>query len=263
MFTMYNHNVWNCAPSGYRNGLTRSIISDIDPDVCTLQECSPDRVRVGSAPLPELLRDKYTEVCPEKANVNYTAVFYKTEKYNLLDSGYFIYDGLNDANSKSVCWGLLEDKNTKTKIIVAATHFWWMFESEKDNQQRLENVNQLKAFLDEIQKKYDVPTFIGGDFNNGKNSDQGEEPYHYMLKLGFNDIRLSADETTDEFTHHDYPVQTHDEVYESGPMPVRNLDNIFTYGRNQAKAKKFEILTSEKALASSDHCPLIGYFELD
>ena len=87
-----------------------------------------------------------------------------------------------------------------------------------------------------------------------------------MLKLGFKDVRYSAEETTDEYTYHEYPVL--DEklgIYVNKPdaLPSFDLDFMFTYGSDKIKAKKFEILTSEKALNSSDHCPLLGIFEIE
>ncbi len=262
MITFYNHNVWNHNPTEYRNNLIRELIHELDADVCTFQECGPDTTRSGEAPLPVLMSDRYTEVCPDKTGYNYTPVFYKTDKFSLVDSGYFLYDGLNDANSKSVTWALLEEKSSSKRFVAASTHFWWMEESERDNLQRINNARQLRGFLDRVIARYAVPIIVGGDFNNGENSAQGDEPYRVMLEMGFCDIRLCADESTDSYTHHDYPVLTHNGKYENGALPVRNLDYIFVYGNTSVKARKFDILTSQKALDSSDHCPLVGYFEL-
>ncbi len=259
---VYCQNVWNYNPSEYRNTLIASLIKDFDADVCCFQECGPGTNRAGAAPLPELMKESYTEICPEFADRNYTPVFYKTIKYNVIDSGYFLYEGYNDANSKSVTWAVLEDKATMKKVLVASTHFWWMFRGEEDNLQRLQNVAELKAFCEEITKKYNIPAIIGGDFNNGFNSDQGDEPYKKMLQEGFCDIRHNADETTDVLTHHEYPILNEKGIYVDGALPVRNLDYIFTYGDKKIKAKKFEILTTQKTLDSSDHCPLLGTFEI-
>lgn len=261
MIKIYNQNVWNYSPASYRNKLIRSLIKDFDADFCTFQECGPTTNRVAKEPLPRLMSDVYGEVRPELSDRNFTPVFYKKEKYNVLDSGYFLYEGLNDVNSKSVTWALFEDKKTLSKFIVASTHFWWMWESEKDNQQRLKNVDQLHEFCNAAIEKYDVPVIIGGDFNNGRNSEQGEEPYAYMKQKGFCDIRLSAEETTDEHTCHDYPVLGENDIYEKGGLPTITIDYIFTYGDYPVSAKKFDVLTSQSALDSSDHCPLIGVLE--
>lgn len=261
MITFYSQNVWNSFPTSYRNTLISSLISDFDADICVFQECGPKTTRSGEAPLPELLEDTYAEVCPDIADSNYTPVFYKKDKFDVPDSGYFLYDGLNDSNSKSVTWAVLKEKASSVRFAAVSTHFWWMSESEKDNEQRLKNVDQLYELCESVIKKYDVPVIIGGDFNNGKNAEQGDEPYKYMLQKGFCDIRLGADETTDEYTHHDYPILNEDGTFEKGALPKRNLDYIFTYGIYPVKAKKFDVITSQKALDSSDHCPLIGELE--
>ena len=66
------------------------------------------------------------------------------------------------------------------------------------------------------------------------------------------------------YTYHDYPVLDEaKDIYVNRPdaLPEYDLDYIFTYGKDTIKAKKFDILTSETALNSSDHCPLLGVFE--
>ena len=262
MIKIYCQNVWNYSPASYRNSLIFSLISDCDADICLFQECGPDTIRSAEVCLPSLMEEVYQEVCIDLADKNYTPVYYKKEKFDLLDSGYFLYDGLNDANSKSVTWALLKEKESAEKFVVVSTHFWWMYESEKDNEQRLKNVEQLHEFCESVIAKYDVPVIVGGDLNNGKNSSQGEEPYEYMKQKGFKDIRLTAEKTTDTHTHHAYPVLNENGIYENGALPVRTIDYIFTYGDFNIKAKKFDVLTSRKALDSSDHCPLTGEFEI-
>ncbi len=257
----YCQNIWNNTPASYRNTLVRSLAKEVDADVCFFQECGPKTNRVAKKAIQDLMADVYTEACPEVAATNFTPVFYKKDKFNLIDNGYFLYDGLNDEDSKSVTWAVLEDKSTSETVVCISTHFWWMFDSEKDNQQRLQNVEQLKEICDELDAKYGYPIVIGGDFNNGKNSVQGDMPYKTMLQKGFADIRLCAEETTETYTHHEYPILQDDETYVKSEMPDKNIDFIFIYGKNRLKPKKFDVLISDDALASSDHCPLVGYFE--
>lgn len=261
MFCIYNHNIWNHNPSEYRNGLTWSMIKDCNADICTFQECGPNTNRVGGAPIQEFMKDIYTEVGPGQSN--YTPVFYKTEKFTLIDSGYFRYDGKNDENSKSVTWAVLEEKETGKRLCVMATHFWWMHHEEADFAQRLQNVKQLKAKCDEILESYDVPIIIGGDFNNGADSVQGDAPYRKMLEDGFIDVRYSADTTSKEKTcTNGYPTLTEDGKYVNGKMSDMTIDYIFTYGKKNVHFSKFDVLTHETALNASDHRPLLGRFEI-
>ena len=265
---IYSHNIWNYNPHGFgyeplwqRMKLISELIFEADADVCMFQECGPFTCRVGEGAIQKLLEEKYSEVCPDKADVNYTPVFYKKEKFDLVDSGWVLYEGFNDGNSKSITWAVLQDKVALKKTAVLSTHFWWKFDTKEDFNQRIENALQLKNLCDEIYNKYGTGAIIGGDFNNGFGADQGDEPYRKMLDMGFGDIRLSADVTTNCLTHHDLPVIDDKGVFQKGNMPTRTLDHIFTY-HSVAKALKFGVLTSDKALTSSDHCPLIGEFDL-
>ncbi len=262
---IYCQNIWNNNPCAPRNRIVRELVREFNADVCFFQECGPETNRVGDgeSPIAQLMNDCYREAYPEASDVNYTPVFYKKDKFNLIDSGYFLYDGLNDANSKSVTWAVLEEKETGKRFVVASTHLWWMYDSEKDNLQRLQNVAQLKQFCDEMVSKTGLPIIIGGDFNNGKGSLQGDEPYHTMLKEGFCDIRLVADETSDEPTCGEhYPKVLSAQSVEPRNHSQYTIDYIFTYNSKKLKAKKFDVLTSEAARKSSDHSPLLGVIEV-
>ena len=266
MIKLYDQNVWNVLPIDNRSVLVREMVREFDADFCTFQECGPETSRAGKTPLPVLMSDKYAEVCPEKAGVNYTPVFYKKEKYNVIEADYHVYTGFNDVNSKTLTWGVFEDKQTGERIAVASTHFWFKNRGEMDDEQRIQNARELKEACDYIVEKYGVPVIAAGDLNNGRGSEMGDKPYRFMIEQRFVDIRHSAEETTDMFTYHDYPVLDEAKgIYVNRPdaLPAFDLDFIFTYGPDILKAKKFEILTSETALNSSDHCPLLGVFEID
>ena len=78
---LYNQNIWGNTdkPIGNRHILIREMVDEIRPDVVTLQECNPARSRVGEYPMQEMLKPEYLEVLPEKADVNFAPVFYRTE----------------------------------------------------------------------------------------------------------------------------------------------------------------------------------------
>lgn len=258
MYRLYNHNIWNFNPPEDRNLLINSLIKEFDADICSFQECSHTSNRKGNAPIQELLKDKYTEV--GIGMLNYTPVFYKTDKFNLIDSGYMLYDGLNDANSKSVTWAVLEDKENLKKFIAMSTHFWWRAMEECDYPQRIENARQLKKLCDELIEKHNLPIIIGGDFNNGKNSSQGEAPYHFMVENGFKDIRFTAPQSTDIHTcRSKYKLSEGEKAYTEAGDPDITIDYIFTYGEG-IEPSVFDIDASEKARNTSDHLPLLAHF---
>lgn len=265
MIKLYSQNVWNVLPIDNRSVLVRQMVEEFDADFCAFQECGPNTSRTGKTPLPVLMSDKYAEVCPEKAGVNYTPVFYKKDKYNVIEAAYHVYTGFNDVNSKTLTWGVFEDKQTGDKLAFMSTHFWFKARGDIDTEQRIQNARELKEACDYIIEKYNIPVVASGDFNNGRGSETGEKPYQFMIEQGFKDIRHCAEETTDMFTYHEYPVLDPVKgIYVNKPdaLPAFDLDFIFIYGPDKIKAKKFEVITSEVALNSSDHCPLQGTFEL-
>lgn len=264
MITFYSHNIWNNSPAGYRTKLLRELMGDFDADVCAFQECSPIRNRKDLPTIEETMGDVYLEALPQFAEENYTPIFYKKDKFNVIDGDFFPYAGLNDLGSKSVSWAILEDKETGERFAFASTHFWWMARGEEDSNQRVENAKQLKGVCDKIIEKHNIPVFIGGDFNNGRNSSQGDAPYFEMLKMGFVDIRTIAEDCTDvEFTCQSaVPVLQDDESFKPVPIDATMcIDYIFVYGDFKGKVKKFYIETNDKARTASDHTPLIAQIE--
>ena len=262
MLTFFSQNVWDSSPCHYRNELIRSLVSDFNADICMFQEFGPYTIRSGDKPLHILMSDEYVEACPDFSHKNCTPVFFKKDCFDVLDCDYMLFDGLNNWDTKSISWVVLKDKRSGSVFAVVSPHFWWMYEKQEDFKQRLANVDQLKEVCDGIIAKHNVPVIIGGDFNNGKNSVQGEEPYDKMLAVGFKDMRIVSEKTTDMYTHHAYPIELPDGTFTKGEIPIRNLDNIFVYGDFDVKAVSFDVITNDKALTSSDHCPLIGCIEI-
>jgi len=264
MIRLYNQNVWGGMPKteeiANRNQLIRSLIQYYQPDVCTFQECDPTTTRKVEDALPAILSDVYAEACSQDAEHNYTPVFYRKDKYREIESGYHAYSGKNDVQSKSVTWTVLEGIADGKRFGVASTHFWFKHQSEEDILQRLQNVEELEGFCKYMAETYDVPVMVAGDFNNGKQSLQGDGPYQAMLGKGFTDVRYSAAETTDCDTVHHYPTRNEKGEYAYGDMPYSTIDYIFTYGAPKLSAQKFHVDIGEKALCSSDHCPMIADF---
>lgn len=258
---LYSHNIWNQI-SFNRNELIKKLIYKYDADICNFQECGPATCRHGENAIHKIISERYAEACIKFSEVNFTPVFYKSERFEEIDSGYVLFEGKNDADSKSITWVVLHDKVSKKKSAVASTHFWWEFASPEDDIQRIENARCVKKVCDQITKKYDLPVIVSGDFNCGMNSDQGLDGYNEMIKLGFIDLRYNAESTTDCFTHHDYPVLNSKNIFEKGNMPVRTLDHAFAFNADRIKFRKFDVLTEQDALDSSDHCPLLIDYDI-
>lgn len=258
--TLYCQNVWNHR-YGNRNALINELVREYDADVCCFQECGPKTTRVGAQPIEDLLSDVYSEVYTEVGKLNYTPVFYKKEKFDCVECGYFLYEGKNDANSKSVTWAILRDKNTDLRFGVCSTHFWWKSDGEEDNIQRIANAKALADCVERLKTEYDVPVVACGDLNCGRHSSQGEDPY-LALKERLLDAREKSPVTTDMLTHHSYPVEHEDGSYTEGEMPKRTLDHVFFTEHKNINCLSFDVDVTPKALSTSDHCPLIFKYEI-
>ena len=127
---IYNQNIWGNFSSpeqciANRNVLIKELIYEYNPDFCCFQECNPYTSRSGDTPIQDLLSKDFDEVSAKHSERNYTPIFYKRSEFNVKDCGYFPFKGLNDLNSKSVTWGVFEEKTNKKTIAVISTHFWW------------------------------------------------------------------------------------------------------------------------------------------
>jgi len=266
MIRLYNQNIWgnhskNEAVSN-RNRLILSLIEKHQPDFCTMQECNPRTSRQGQDPMQDLLKDSYAEAAPAEWHRNFTPVFYRKDRFQLVDSGFLPFEGLNDGNSKSVTWGVFEEIGTGKKVGIVSTHFWYKHLSEEDTVQRIQNAQALKQVCESMIQKYGVPVIVAGDMNNGSDSVHGDDlPYRTMLTWGFRDVRYTAANTTDCPTIHHIPVKNEQGIYVDADMPYFTLDYIMTYGENTLTAESFRVLTDHDALVSSDHCPMVSDFQ--
>ncbi len=110
-----------------------------------------------------------------------TYIFFRKDKYQLIDSGTFwmsktpdvpsIYDSTVDCN-RTCTWALLEDKETGFRYVHMNTHLDWM---------NME-VNKIQvAMIREQIERFEAmgyPVFATGDYN----CDEGTASYHEMLQ---------------------------------------------------------------------------------
>lgn len=261
--TIYCQNVWNKPPVN-RTALQKACILAHDADVCLFQEFGPSTIRIHDTALPPMLAPRYAEVPTAAGERNYTPVFYKPDRFALIDSGYLLFEGKNDANSKSVTWAILSERESGVRFGVCSTHFWWRYDSPEDNTQRLANAAALLACIRELEARYGVPVIAGGDLNCGLRASQGEEPWRWLCEPDrLLDARAVAPITTDTMTHHAYPVQDENGLFFDGEQPRRTLDHVFVTAHPHLRVDSFAVDTSQQARATSDHCPLVVKLSLD
>ncbi len=258
---IYNQNIWgNYGKSecvGNRNELICDLIYEYGADICGFQECNPKTSRAEGVDIAKLLEKDYEEVPTMAGKQNFTPIFYRRDKFGIVDSGWERYEGKNDLNSKSYTWCVFEDKASKTRFAYVSTHYWWAFQSEEDNLQRLENVDQIYALLQKIHQEYDVPVIMSGDLNSGEKAKQGTEPIEKMLGLGLVNLADAAETKMGHFTARiQYPVRGANDVYYGDSQPDHILDHAFMLPCDKVCVKSFVVENCVKALSTSDHCPL-------
>ncbi len=145
-------------------------------DVIGVQEATPEWMRVLTAGLPDY---DYVGVGRDNGSDKgeYSAVFYKKDKYHVLDSGTFWLSETPQTPSKGwdaactrICsYALLEDKQTGVRFAHANSHFDHVGEVAQQNEAKL-----VSAFVRD--KFADVPCVFTADMNVLPTS----EPYRIM-----------------------------------------------------------------------------------
>ena len=127
----------------------------------------------------------------------YNPIYFKTDKFNLVDSGTKWLTSTPDLPSqidgmttwKGLTYVVLEHKATGEQFVYVNLHYVIKAEIKADGSDRefvydtdgnkteiwaqeLETI-YLRAILDDLQNKYDLPMFMSGDFNNSDSKISG------------------------------------------------------------------------------------------
>ncbi len=140
-----------------------------------------------------------------------TYIYYKTDKYNVIDSGTFWLSRTPDVPSRysdtvdcnrTCCWVILEDKQTGFRYVHLNSHLDWMDEAATAYQMELLR-KQIIIF-----ENMGLPVFATGDYN----TDEGSSVYQLMLREdSIGDAKFEAAETMSlgTYPHYgDYDVTT-------------------------------------------------------
>lgn len=182
-----------------------AIIASLAPDSFGVQECRP----AWLSQLEKNLKG-YSHIGLSADGPNPTAttfgtyIFYKTDKYTVIDSGTFWLSGTPDVPSKygptvdcnrTCCWVILEDKETGFRYVHMNSHLDWMDVNATDY--------QIELIRDQILRfeEMGLPVFATGDYNN----DEGSETYKRMLKAeSIGDSKFLAEKSMDIGTYPSY-----------------------------------------------------------
>lgn len=232
------------------------------PDVIGLQEYSPYYRSLNFDSL--LNKIGYTKVSVPFAKTQYTPMFYRADKLEVIQCGDRLYGEPNDT-SKGLTWAIFRVKDTNQKIIVINTHFMWDQPEVDGPAARIANASEMLEMIETLQAMNgcsDLPLIFGGDLNCNLSSDA----LINVQSGGMVDAWELAAEKNDTFAYHSYA--TYDstwKTYTKIPSVIGKhstaIDHAFvTPG---TKVQRFYSIISPYTLYSSDHMPTIVEIALD
>ena len=262
-----SHNVWGMyAPDvvkrvDNRSDLMWKIYAEYRPDVIGTQEFSED---IRTSGLLERMQDLYTELDVSADLQKYgmenlfTPIFYCRETCEPMEKGFVLFDRVyNNHDSKGIAWAVFRHKPSNMSFSVANTHYWWKSGEEHD-EARVKNSEVLLSLAQTLPK----PFFAMGDLNCTVQS----SAYAKLLEGGLCDVQLTAPITIMGNTHHPYPFHdSQTNTFYGAPVPAgdytKAIDHMFVDSEHKDGLQRFEILTDDRALNTSDHCPVfLDYF---
>lgn len=212
------------------------------PDIFGIQEAHVDWMKVFWNGMPEY---DYVGVGRDdgKEGGEFSPVFYKKDKFELLDKGWFWISETPDVPSKSwesccnrICsWAKLKCIACGKTFIAMNVHL--------DHRSALARKNGVKM-INEFAAKQDLPVVITGDFN----IPEKKECYIDMAEGGvFSDVKYIAKETENEYTFHSF-------FHHNCDSDV--IDFVFV--NKGFEALKYHVCQDKfDGHYPSDHCPVI------
>jgi len=237
---------------GLRKERVAGLMNYYEPDFIGMQEVLPIQLEFLDE---NLIKYDYIGVGREdgKKTGEYNCIFYKKDKYTLLQQSNFWLSPTPDTPSKGwdaafrrICtYGLFRNNKTSQKIWVLNTHF-----DHIGKVARLESAKLIIEKINELNTKH-YPVILTGDFN----SRPDDEPAKYMMANMQNSRNISKQvfgnvDTWNAFKFHEKPNGC--------------IDYIFVSIDNRISVSKFATLTDSYDLKYiSDHFPILGTIKIE
>jgi endonuclease/exonuclease/phosphatase family metal-dependent hydrolase len=183
----------------------------------------------------------------------YSCIYYRNDKYQLLETATFWLSSTPDEPSKGwdaalnrVCtYGLFKNKKTKQKIWVFNTHF-----DHVGKTARLESAKLIFQKINQINQK-GFPVILSGDFN----SKPEEAPAQYLQSEMQNSREKSL------IVHGNADTWN---AFRFNEKPNGCIDYIFLNPNNKLTALKFATITDSYEMKyPSDHFPILATLSLN
>lgn len=250
-------NIWggyfgNLVPP--RAPLLTTVFNRYDPDILGLQEVC---VNWWKSSLISALQKKYTQVSPETGGkLNCTPLFYRTDRFDLLDSGWHLYHEKLDP-SKGWNYGVLKEKESGTVFAVFNTHFWWKVEVH-DEVIRRYNAMEMTLAMKRIGSSFQCPVFFTGDLN----CRLGSSTWEYLKENGWRTSFVCTDDHSSCSSSHHNPV-----IHADGTCTGSTTDEPKEFSIDHIGIpsgvevlRQYAVIDRE-ALDSSDHSPIYADVE--
>lgn len=249
-------------PTNLRQQFQAGLIADYAPDVVGLQEFSASY----RAAFPAMLESiGYRQVSSGKDNANFTPLFYRADRLEVVDSGYKLYTGPNDNNSKSLTWAIFRVRETGKRFVAISTHFMWNQPGIDGPAARLTNAREMLELIATLRSREgcaDIPVIFGGDLNCNPSSNALQT----VVAGGLTEAWNAAAQKNDTSGYHQYA--TYDETWgiytqipQIGGTHANAIDHAFVTAGTQVN--RCYALISPYTLYASDHMPIFIDIEVD
>lgn len=239
--SIMSFNILTTKPDEARINRVVQTILNASPDTVGLQEASPYWIDV----LKDRLKDTYAYVGEGRDgghNGEYSCVFYKKDKFELLDTHTYWLSETPDVVSwhpdsayiRIMTYAKLRNKDSGQVFTHVNTHL--------DNESKEARIFQASVLMNFTQEFKDMPVFITGDFN----CVSSEKTYKTVTDGGFYDAALIAPTSERQAT---FP--------ESGKVIDFCFCNEFVY------PLEYEVIDDKiDGQHPSDHCPILVRYEM-
>ncbi len=237
-----------------RASLLTTVFKRCDADILGFQEVTASW---WASELFPSLGQSYTSAPAETGGrLNYTPLFYRTSRFELLDSGWHLYHEKLDP-SKGWTFGVLKEKDSGMVFAVFNTHFWWQKE-EKDEVIRRYNAMEMTFAMKQIAGSFHCPVLFMGDLNCRYDS----RTWEYLRENNWRTSYTCTDDHSDCSSLHGDPV-----IHADGTCTGNTTDDPKEFSIDHigipegVKVLRQYAVIDREALDATDHSPVYADME--